>query len=294
MPRSRKIGHDLKFDAIVLARHGVTLRGLETDTMIASYLLDATRSGAPPRGSRRSSTRSYKALTEEDVCGRGAKAVSLAALPPEAILTYAGERADLARPARAAARADCSPTEQLDGGLREPRAAADPRARRRSSGPACGSTPPRSPRSRSRSSRSWPRRSAQIYRARRRRVQHQLAEAAVRRPVRASCSCRRCKRTGKTGPSTAVDVLEELALTHELPRLILEWRGLHEAEGHLHRRAAAAGEPRDRPRAHVFQPGGRGHRPLEQQRPEPAEHPDPHRARARDPRARSSPSPATC
>jgi DNA polymerase-1 len=36
------------------------------------------------------------------------------------------------------------------------------------------------------------------------------------------------KKTGKTrSASTAVDVLEELALTHELPRLILEWRGLH-------------------------------------------------------------------
>jgi DNA polymerase-1 len=36
------------------------------------------------------------------------------------------------------------------------------------------------------------------------------------------------KKTGKTRSySTAVEVLEELALTHELPRLILEWRGLH-------------------------------------------------------------------
>jgi DNA polymerase I len=36
------------------------------------------------------------------------------------------------------------------------------------------------------------------------------------------------KKTGKTrSASTAVEVLEELALTHELPRLILEWRGLH-------------------------------------------------------------------
>jgi DNA polymerase-1 len=35
------------------------------------------------------------------------------------------------------------------------------------------------------------------------------------------------KKTGTTrSASTAVEVLEELALTHELPRLILEWRGL--------------------------------------------------------------------
>ena len=36
------------------------------------------------------------------------------------------------------------------------------------------------------------------------------------------------KKTGKTrSASTAVEVLEELALTHELPRLMLDWRGLH-------------------------------------------------------------------
>src|SRR4029450_7678018 len=42
-PTVRKVGHDLKFDAIMLARHGVTLRGLDIDTMLASYLIDATR-----------------------------------------------------------------------------------------------------------------------------------------------------------------------------------------------------------------------------------------------------------
>ncbi|HEX9366483.1 MAG TPA: 5'-3' exonuclease H3TH domain-containing protein, partial [Vicinamibacterales bacterium] len=46
-PAIGKIGHDLKFDAILLARHGVALRGLETDTMIASYLVDANRSSHP-------------------------------------------------------------------------------------------------------------------------------------------------------------------------------------------------------------------------------------------------------
>ena len=36
------------------------------------------------------------------------------------------------------------------------------------------------------------------------------------------------KKTGKTRSfSTAAEVLEELALTHELPRLVLEWRALH-------------------------------------------------------------------
>ena len=42
--RLPKVGHDLKADAFVLARHGVALKGLAFDTMIASYLLDPTRS----------------------------------------------------------------------------------------------------------------------------------------------------------------------------------------------------------------------------------------------------------
>ena len=40
------------------------------------------------------------------------------------------------------------------------------------------------------------------------------------------------KRTGATRtPSTAVEVLEELALAHDLPRLILEWRALAKLKG---------------------------------------------------------------
>src|SRR6185369_13854289 len=38
---------------------------------------------------------SYRAIAEEDICGRGVKAVSLADVPVEAAVDYAGERADL-------------------------------------------------------------------------------------------------------------------------------------------------------------------------------------------------------
>jgi len=40
------------------------------------------------------------------------------------------------------------------------------------------------------------------------------------------------KKTGTTrAASTSVDVLEELALTHDLPRLILEWRSMQKLKG---------------------------------------------------------------
>ena len=59
-----KIGHDLKFDCLVLARHGVTLAGLGLDTMLASYLLDATRSGHPLETAALEYL-GYKALTKK-------------------------------------------------------------------------------------------------------------------------------------------------------------------------------------------------------------------------------------
>jgi DNA polymerase-1 len=39
-PSVEKVAHDLKYDVIVLARHGLAVRGRTFDTMIASYLLD--------------------------------------------------------------------------------------------------------------------------------------------------------------------------------------------------------------------------------------------------------------
>ena len=87
------------------------------------------------------------------------------------------------------------------------------------------------------------------------------------------------KRTGKTKvASTAVDVLEDLALTNELPKLILEWRALMKLKGTyidalpqlVHSRTA---------RVHTsFNQAVAATGRLQQQRPKPSEHPDPHRS----------------
>src|SRR5262249_28457946 len=91
-PAIEKIGHDLKVDMVVLRRHGVHLAGLAVDTMIVSYLLDATHPW--PLEETSLEHLGYKALLEEDVCGRGVKALTFADTPPEGTLDYAGERAD--------------------------------------------------------------------------------------------------------------------------------------------------------------------------------------------------------
>ncbi len=91
------------------------------------------------------------------------------------------------------------------------------------------------------------------------------------------------KKTGKTRVvSTAREVLEELALSTSCRRLVLSWREIHEAEGHLRRRAAGPRRRAHRPRAHDVQSSRGRHGPAEQQRPEPSEHSDSHAARPRD------------
>jgi DNA polymerase-1 len=224
----KKEGHDLKFDAIVLARHGITLRGLDMDTMLASYLLDATRSGHLIEDLALEHT-SYKALTEEDVCGRGVKALSLADVPVEAALDYACERADLVGQIAPTVRALLA-KEQLTA-LYEtlelpliPVLMAIERAGIRIDGPAMVAQSLKV-------DQELAQRSATIFEMAGTEFNinspKQLAEILfdkLQLPV--------LRRTGTSrAPSTAVEVLEELALTHDIPRQILEWRGLMKLKG---------------------------------------------------------------
>ena len=62
--------------------------------MLASYLLDATRSSHPLEELALEHA-GYKALSEKTSDGRGAKAISFRAIGWTRRSTYAGERADL-------------------------------------------------------------------------------------------------------------------------------------------------------------------------------------------------------
>ena len=224
----RKSGHDLKFDAIVLARHGITLRGLDMDTMLASYLLDATRSEHKLEDLALEQT-SYKALSEEDVCGRGVKAISMADVPAEAVVDYACERADLVGQLAPLFR-DQLAKDALTDVYTElerpliPVLIAVERAGIRIDGPALAAQSQTI-------ERDLAQRTAQIYAAAGGEFNinspKQLSEILfdkLQLPV--------LKRTGTSrAPSTAVEVLEELALAHDLPRQILEWRGLMKLKG---------------------------------------------------------------
>jgi DNA polymerase I len=220
----RKVGHDLKFDMVLLARHGITLRGAAFDSMLASYLLDATRPGHPLEETSLEHL-GYKALTEEDVCGRGAKAVPFARLSPLALLDFAGERADLARQL-SNRLAPLLVTDQLEPVFRDlemplmPVLADVERAGIMIDGPALAAQSAHIEQELASYSARIYALAGEVFNVNSPKQLGEILFEKLKLPI--------TRKTGKTkSASTAADVLEELALSHELPRLILEWRALH-------------------------------------------------------------------
>jgi DNA polymerase-1 len=201
---------------------------VDFDTMLASYLLDSERSDHRLEDLALEHT-SYKALKEEDVCGRGVKAVSFASIAAEAAIDYAGERADLAGQMAPILRSLLT-AEQLEDVYRNlelplvPVLVAIERAGIHIDGEALVGQSRRV-------DQELAERNAQIFQMAGAvfniNSPKQLAEILfdkLQLPV--------LKRTGTSrAPSTAVEVLEELALAHDLPRLILEWRALMKLKG---------------------------------------------------------------
>jgi DNA polymerase-1 len=227
-PAVERVGHDVKFDAMVLAHAGQPPADAGFDTMLASYLIDSTRA---PHSIEDLALEylGYKAAREEDALGRGAKAVSAADVPASAVSDFACERADLAwqlaaslRPVladqhldevyrtlelplvpvlmaieQAGVRVDTGALAALSARLDSEMGALSDRIFALAGEPFNINSP------------------------------KQLGEVLFDKlnlPVG--------KKTGKTkSASTAVEVLEELAEAHELPRLVLDWRAMQKLKG---------------------------------------------------------------
>ena len=73
-PGVLKIGHDLKSDVLVLARHGIRARSID-DVMLMSYVLDAGLGG---HGLDELATRhlDYAPIAFQDIAGKGRTAVA--------------------------------------------------------------------------------------------------------------------------------------------------------------------------------------------------------------------------
>jgi DNA polymerase-1 len=196
--------------------------------MLASYLLDSTRA---PHALETLSIEhlDYKPLTEEGVFGKGAKAASPADLPAGATLAYAAERADLplqlAGILRGKLAADglSAVYEELEWPLVPVLAALEQVGVRVDTGALKLLSKTLDQEMDARSSRVFEL-AGEAFNINSPKQLGEILFEKLKLPV--------LKKTGTTrAASTSVDVLEELALTHELPRLILEWRSMQKLKG---------------------------------------------------------------
>jgi DNA polymerase-1 len=93
-PERAKLGHHLKYDAHVLQNHGIRLAGMRYDTMLESYIWNSV--GA--RHDMDSAALCYlglRTITYEDVAGKGARQIPFSQVPVERAAEYAAEDADV-------------------------------------------------------------------------------------------------------------------------------------------------------------------------------------------------------
>jgi DNA polymerase-1 len=90
----KKVGHHLKYDAHILARYDIALRGMAFDSMLESYVLNSVAT----RHDMDSVARQYlgkETIHYEDVAGKGAKQLTFNQVELETAAPYAAEDADI-------------------------------------------------------------------------------------------------------------------------------------------------------------------------------------------------------
>jgi len=221
-PKVKKVGHNIKYDLLVMRSAGVELRGIEMDSMIAMFLLDA---GKTSFGIDRLALEllNFRKVATEELIGKGKNQNGMDKVELQRVARYAAEDADIALrlcDLLAERMKDLKQIKKLNDELETPLIdvlaemewngiAIDPAILREQSlamgeridelrkkiwASACFEFNVDSPK--------------------------QLGDVLFNRlklPV--------VKKT-KTGPSTDVEVLEKLADKHECPKLILEYRSL--------------------------------------------------------------------
>ena len=93
-PNKAKLGQNLKYDAHVLANHGICLQGIAHDTMLESYVLNSTAT----RHNMDDLAKVYLGITTihyEDITGKGVKQIPFEEVPIELATPYAAEDADI-------------------------------------------------------------------------------------------------------------------------------------------------------------------------------------------------------
>ena len=90
----KKVGQHMKYDMHVLANHGIYMRGVQYDTMLESYILDsvATRHDMDSLSLK---YLGHKTISFEEIAGKGAKQLTFNQIAIDTAGPYAAEDADI-------------------------------------------------------------------------------------------------------------------------------------------------------------------------------------------------------
>jgi len=216
-----KIGHHLKYDLLVLRNAGMPLAGPMFDTMLAAYVLDATRP-TYKLDALAMELLGHRCIPIEDLIGRGKKQITMDQVPVDTVAIYAAEDADVALRLADVLRRQLDEEKLTDllmdiemplmpvlAGMEATGILVDPQVLKRMETELSNKADELRGRILAAAGREFNPDSPK-----------QLAEVLFD-----GLGLRVVKKT-KTGASTDVSVLEELAAEHELPALILDYRKL--------------------------------------------------------------------
>lgn len=218
-----KVGQNLKYDKSVLANHGVELKGIAHDTMLASYVLNST-ANRHDMDTLAEVHLGLKTIHFEDIAGKGAKQLSFDQIPLEQAGPYAAEDADITLRLNNKIFAELNKEETLTQLYRDielPLLSVLSRIERNGA----------------KIDSQQLHQQSQEHAATLTRLEKEVFDLAGEEFNLASTKqlghvlfeklgLPIIKKTKKGAPSTAEEVLQELALDYPLPRLIMEYRGI--------------------------------------------------------------------
>jgi DNA polymerase I len=222
-PARGKLGHNLKYDAHVLLNAGIRLAGMRFDTMLESYVWNSVATNHDMESDAQRYL-NLKTITYPEVCGKGAKQICFDQVSIERASEYAAEDADVTLrlhrclwpqiqgiPALARLYQECEqPLVPVLVGMEQHGVLVDRELLRAQS-------------------REFAKALQELLLQAHREAGHEFNIESPRQLQqilfeRLQLPIKRRTPTGQ--PSTAEDVLEELAQDYPLPRIVLEYRAL--------------------------------------------------------------------
>ncbi|MGY3859852.1 DNA polymerase I [Aeromonas intestinalis] len=222
-PSLLKVGQNLKYDRNVLKNHGIDLQGIAFDTMLESYVLNSTAS-RHDMDSLASKYLGVETISFEEIAGKGAKQLTFNQIELEQAAPYAAEDADITLRLHQTLWGNLSKLPELAKVFTEIELPLLPVLARME---LMGTTI--DPKLLHQQSQEIEVRLGELE-----RQAHELAgqEFNLSSPKQlgeilfVKLGLPIIKKTPKGAPSTAEEVLAELAETYELPQLLMEHRGL--------------------------------------------------------------------